>query len=299
MPSRRRAGDEGQRNLRTDTDILKQTAFELGFELVAVVRVGEVTGFDAFCRWIAAGYHAGMDYLSKNPEARRNMNSVLPGVRSVLMLGVSYEKVLESENHSVKNLSGIAEYARGIDYHDWIRRRLKTLSVKHRELFSCGKCRGAVDTAPILERSLAVDAGFGRIGKNTLLLTKEFGSKLFLAELLSTELLEPNRFEPKPDPCGDCHICLNACPTGALIEPFVLDARRCLNYWTIEHHGSMPEEIREKIGDRFFGCDTCQSICPWNRSRSEISSGDTDPRSLDEAVLRKIAAGSPLERRFR
>lgn len=282
-----------------NTEILKRTALELGFELSGVVRAGVSCGYEIFRRWIDAGHHAGMDYLARHREARRHPKSVLPGVRSILVLAVSYEKVLESENHPVKNLSGIAEYARGVDYHHWIRRRLRSLSEKHRELFPEARCRGAVDTAPILERQWAVEAGLGRIGKNTMLLTPEFGSKIFLAELLSTETLESEPFEPQPDPCGDCRRCLDACPTGALVGPYALDARRCLNYWTIEHRGEIPEEIQNRLGNRYFGCDLCQNVCPWNENRPKIPEGDTAPRSLDETELRNIAAGSPLERRFK
>lgn len=282
-----------------NTEILKRTALELGFELSGVVRADVSSGYEIFHRWIDAGRHAGMDYLARHREARRHPKSVLPGVRSILVLAVSYEKVLESEDHPVKNLSGIAESARGVDYHHWVRPRLRSLSEKHRELFPEARCRGAVDTAPILERQCAVEAGLGRIGKNTMLLTPEFGSKFFLAELLSTEPLEPDPSDSKPNPCGDCRRCLDACPTGALIEPYVLDARRCLNYWTIEHRGEIPEEIRSRLGNRYFGCDICQNACPWNENRPKIPEGGTDPRSLDETELRNIAAGSPLERRFK
>ena len=280
------------------TEILKQTALELGFELVEIVRGDISKTYDVFHHWIEAGCHAGMNYLARHREARRHPDSVLPGVRSILVLGVSYEKVLSSEDHPVKQLSGVAEYARGVDYHDWIRQRLKKLSDRHRELFPDRRCRGAVDTAPILERSLAVEAGFGRIGKNTMLITPEYGSKIFLAELLSSELLKTESVEPKTEPCGDCRRCLDACPTGALVEPYKLDARRCLNYWTIEHRGEMPEEIRKKLGNRFFGCDVCQDVCPWNEKYRNVPEGNTDPRLLDEKTLRAITVGSPLERWF-
>ncbi len=277
--------------------LLKSTALELGFELVGVAEAGRPKTFDAFRRWIDAGMHAGMDYLARRKDAREDLNSVLPGARSVLMLGVSYGKVLGEKQVAAAQLAGVAEYARGVDYHDWIKARLKILSAKHRELFPEARCRGAVDTAPILERQWAVDAGLGFIGRNTMLIRPNFGSKIFLACLLSTERLGatgPSEFSDHL--CGDCRRCLDACPTGALVEPFVLDARRCLNYWTIEHRGPIASEIEAKLDGRFFGCDTCQSVCPWNRDRP--TPGTVDPKTLDEETLRNWARGTPLERRF-
>lgn len=290
-------------------DILKGTASELGFESVGVARAECPGTYREFERWIDAGMHAGMDYLAKRREERRHPESVLPGVRSILMLGVSYEKVLDSIDHPVKRLSGIAEYARGVDYHDWVRVRFKTLSAKHRELYPDEHCRGAVDTAPILERYFAEKAGLGFVGKNTMLIHPRFGSRFFLAAFLSTAFWEADRpAEQLPEssrennPCENCRRCLDACPTGALVEPYVLDARRCLNYWTIEHRsskdGPIPSEILERLGSRFFGCDTCQDVCPWNRNNPRPACGTLDPKTLDDETLRKFAAGSPLERKF-
>ena len=278
------------------TEPLLAAAKELGVELCGIVESGPPTHFDAFERWIQTGMNAGMEHFVRHFEARKHPEALLPGVRSILMLGISYAKVLTSTPHPIRQLSGIVEYARGTDYHRWIRHRLERLAEKHRELFPAGRSRGTVDTAPILEKEFAAAAGLGTIGKNTLLIHRTLGSKLFLAAFLSTEMLEPTP-QPEPfDPCGECRRCLDACPTGALVEPFVLDARRCLSYWTLIHRGELPEEIAATRRHRFLGCDTCQSVCPNNRSIPVIPEGTLDPFSLVPNELRHFLTGSPLEK---
>ena len=286
------------------TQQLLTTAEELGFELGGVTNAMPPEHFDALERWLQTGMNAGMTHFVRNVEARKHPEALLPDVRSILMLGVSYAKVLNSEPHPIRRLRGIVEYARGVDYHRWIRHRLGMLAEKHQELFPNGRCRGTVDTAPILEKGYAVAAGLGTIGKNTLLIhppvqgKPHLGSKIFLAAFLSTERLEPTPL-PKPfDPCKNCRRCLDACPMGALVEPFVLDARRCLSYWTLIHRGELPKEVAEKHGNRFLGCDTCQRVCPHNQSIPIIPEGAIDPFGLDEDELRQFLIGSPLEKMF-
>lgn len=285
------------------TGLLKSKAVELGFEMVGVAEAKCPDSFEAYCRWIDAGMHAGMNYLSQRKDARRHPESVLPGVRSLLMLGVSYRRVLASpENHPVRKLSGVAEYARGEDYHHWIRRRLKKLGQFHREIVPDESCRGVVDTAPILERQFAVEAGLGWIGKNTMLINEHLGSMFFLAALLTTAKLDRSESQAQPSRCGSCHRCLEACPTGALADDYVLDARRCLNYWTIEYFGpsaQIPSEIQNQCKDRFFGCDCCQNACPCNDNQERLLPGTVDPRKLEEDDLRNLATGTPLERKLK
>ena len=274
---------------------LKTLAIDLGFELVGVAAARRPTTFDHFETWVDAGMHAGMSYLAERCEARSHPQFILDNVHSILMLGVSYERVLADAPLRLP-LRGVARYARGRDYHHWIRRRLRQLAALHRKLHPQGRCRGAVDTAPLLERSFAVDAGLGRIGKNTMLIHPQLGSTFFLAALLSTEDWPSDVSPDLPDPCGNCRRCLDVCPTGALVEPYILDARRCLNYWTIEQRGEIPQEIAVTLGDRFFGCDTCQEVCPWNHA--EPQTNGIDPRSLDAETLGAIIQGTPMGRRF-
>jgi len=288
----------------SSTERLLAGAKELGFELCGIAGVAGTDSsvpFAAFERWLRAGMHAGMAHFVRNFEARKHPASLLPGVQSLLMLGVSYGTVLNSQPHPVRQLSGIAEYARGIDYHHWIRSRLAVLAELHHELFPESRSRGVVDTAPIFEKHYAAAAGLGTVGKNTLLIHPQLGSKFFLGALLSTEQLsaEPTGSIPPPkpfNPCRGCRRCLDACPTGALCAPFVLDARRCLSYWTLEHRGELPKEIADKRGSRFLGCDTCQSICPHHSSIPIIPEGTLDPFLLDTQTLQDFLIGTALER---
>ena len=276
---------------------LLTAAKTLGFELCGITNAEPPTHFDAFERWLQAGMNGDMTHFVRNFEARKHPESLLSGVQSILMLGVSYAAVLNSEPHRIRQLSGIVEYARGVDYHRWIRSRLEVIADKHRELFPAGRCRGIVDTAPFLEKQYAAAAGLGMVGKNTLLIHPRFGSKFFLAALLSTESFEPTPLPNMFDPCGECRRCLDACPTGALIEPFVLDSRRCLSYWTLIHRGELPKNIAEKRGSRFLGCDTCQSVCPHNQSLPSVPEGSLDPSLLHEDELRPFLVGTALEKR--
>lgn len=282
---------------------LREFALETGFEILGIAKAAPAESFSHYQRWIAEGYHAGMGYLSKNVAAREKPDSILAHVKSLLMLGVSYRRVLESEPELQKHFVSecrhpvsVASYACGVDYHIWIRERLKRVTEFHRSLFPEEKCRGVVDTAPLLERQYAANAGLGVIGKNTMLIHPTLGSRFFLAALLSTcDFCDAD--EPATsNPCDSCNRCLEACPTGALCAPYCLDARKCLNYWTIEHRGDLPEVVREKLGNRVFGCETCQDVCPWNR---ETETGAFDPQrimQMDESEFASLFGRTPLAR---
>ena len=241
---------------------------ELGFELCGIASAEPSESFVHYQRWIDEGCHAGMDYLAKNMEIRADPQRLLPEAKSVLMLGVPYRTVLESDPELRRQFFSsddsdcvpIAAYACGIDYHLWIRQRLKKIAEFHRQVVPQGNCRGCVDTAPFLERQYAQNAGLGVRGRNTMLIHPEWGSRFFLAALLTTEELpvsKPLEFHP----CANCQCCQKACHSGALNEPFRLDARKCMNYWTIEH--------KESFTGSSFGCDLCQNACPWNRDKIE------------------------------
>jgi epoxyqueuosine reductase len=249
-----------------------------------------------------------MRYFTDRLEAYRDPNLVLEGVKSVLMLGMNYRSVEPIPPGAGQGR--VSRYAWGDDYHELIRQRLDQLADFHRQLAPAGRVRGVVDTAPFLERSYAVRAGLGWIGKNTTLINRKFGSWFFLAALLTTEELD---FSTRPpdfshDPCGNCRACLDACPTGALVAPHQLDARKCISYLTIEHRGDTPEELRSAIGNRIFGCDACQEACPWNRQTPATAEKAFNPRegmnpvepaelqNIDEETFRRRFRGTPIWR---
>ena len=243
---------------------LKQHAHALGFELAGIAPATDADGFDRLRDWLAHGFAGTMEYMHRHGDARRHPSSVLPDVRSVVMVGMNYRPEPEQEKLSRKRLGRISCYARGTDYHDVLRAHLNSLLDWLRR--ECPECigRGVVDTAPLLERDFARRAGLGWFGKNTMLLNKRLGSFFFIGALLVN-------LELAPDPphtashCGTCTACLDACPTQAFAAPGVLDARRCISYLTIEHRGDVPVELRPGLGDWLFGCDVCQEVCPWNR----------------------------------
>jgi len=264
------------------TAALKQEARRLGFQLAGVCPAAAPPGIERFRRWLADGFAGEMHYLADRAAAYEHPRHVLEGARSVFMLGMSYRTAEPAEPQPGQGK--VSRYAWGTDYHDLIRSRLERLADFHRRLAPGAAVRGVVDTAPLLEREFAQLAGLGWIGKNTLLINRRHGSWIFLAALLSTEPLVPDA-PLERDYCGKCRRCLDACPTGALVEPYRLDARRCISYLTIELRGSIPPEFRPAIGDRVFGCDACQEVCPFNR-RVPCST---------EPALRPDAEMNPIE----
>jgi epoxyqueuosine reductase len=243
------------------TAALKQEAGRLGFALAGVCPAVAPPGIERFRRWLADGFAGEMHYLADRAAAYEHPRHVLGGVQSILMLGTTYRTVEPAEPNPGQGR--VSRYAWGTDYHDLIHERLKRLAEFHRRLAPGAAVRGVVDTAPLLEREFAQLAGLGWMGKNTLLLNRRHGSWLFLAALLTSEPLVPDAPSERGY-CGECRRCLDACPTGALVEPYRLDARRCISYLTIELRNHVPEEFRPAIGDRLFGCDACQEVCPFN-----------------------------------
>jgi len=266
---------------------IRTEARRLGFDLVGIAPAVTPTGIHEFLEWLQRGYAGQMTYLERRESAYEHPRNVLDGVRSVVMLGINYntlepnaEKKLPARRDEASRSNDetidkdaaapaipgrIARYALGpADYHDVIRAKLRRLA----DFVQCQhpdcKVRGIVDTAPLLERDFARAAGLGWFGKNTMLINKHLGSWFFLAALLIDIELEYDS-PHSASHCGTCTRCLDACPTGAFVEPYVLDARRCISYLTIEHRGLIAEELRPGMGDWLFGCDICQEVCPWNR----------------------------------
>ena len=277
------------------TASLKSRARELGFQLSGVAPAISPSGYHRFLQWLDLGFAGEMHYLPDRADAYASPESVLPGVKSILMLAMDYH----ATDHDVAS-SGwglVASYASGaIDYHDLIHKRLKTLKRHFTELAPNASVRGVVDTAPLLEREFAQLAGLGWIGKNTLLLNKERGSYFFLAALLCDVELQYD--EPfSLEHCGTCTACLDACPTQAFPQPFVLDARRCISYLTIEYRGEIAEDLRGTWDDWLFGCDICQEVCPWNQRAPRTE--EPAFASMDAQLVNLIELFSLSDEQFR
>jgi epoxyqueuosine reductase len=257
------------------TAALKEEASRQGFDRAGATPAVSPPGYARFRQWLADGFAGTMAYMAGRADAYEHPRYVLEGVRSILMLAMVYRTVEPAPAGAGQGT--VARYAWGRDYHDTIRGRLHRLADFHRSLTRGAAVRGVVDTAPLLEREFAQRAGLGWIGKNTMLVNRQLGSWFVLAALLTSETLIYDEPHAKSY-CGTCRACLDACPTGALVEPYRLDARRCISYWTIESRDPIPEEIRSRLGGRLFGCDACQEACPWNRKTPVTAEPAFQPR---------------------
>lgn len=259
------------------TKCLKLRAAELGFSLSGICPAVAPPGAARLDEWLAAGYAGQMHYLAGRREAYGDPNRVLEGARSVVMLAMNYRTAEPVETTPTQGR--VSRYAWGdADYHNLIRDRLNLLAEYFTTLAPEASVRGVVDTAPLLEREFAQLAGLGWIGKNTLLLNREAGSWFFLAALLTDIELDYDAAH-ETDHCGTCRACLDACPTDAFPQPYVLDASRCISYLTIELRDAVPIDLRAGIGDWVFGCDVCQDVCPWNSRAPQSLHQEFDPRA--------------------
>jgi epoxyqueuosine reductase len=287
---------------------LKAAAIAIGFDLVGIAPAVTPLGFPRLQQWLKQGLAGEMHYLPRREAAYEHPQHVLDGVRSVVMVAVGY-KGTDSHKQSASaavSPSGfparIAQYARGPkDYHDVLRERLRRLANVLQERVPGCRTRCVVDTAPLLERDFAQLAGLGWFGKNTMLIHKRAGSLLLLGAVLTDVALEPD--EPHhTSHCGTCTRCLDVCPTDAFPEPYVLDARKCISYLTIELKSSIPKELRTGVGDWLFGCDLCQDVCPWNRKASVSTDPAFQPRDdlapADALAMLTLSAGE-FRQRFR
>ncbi len=259
---------------------IRAQAYGLGFDLVGITTLGPVEGAAALDGWLERGYAGDMEYIARGAEKRRDTRLPVPGATSAIVVGLDYGGAEPS--------GPVARYARGDDYHDIMVDRLRELQRWiGREVGGPIRGKAYVDTGPVLERELARKAGLGWFGKNTLLINPKRGSYFFLGALFVELDLEPDApFEA--DRCGSCTRCLDACPTGAFAGPRVLDATRCISYLTIENKGEVSEELRSAVGEMVYGCDICQSVCPWNvRFASELP--DDSPFAPREVVAGKDA----------
>ena len=265
---------------------LSQWAEELGFASVGVTDCNMAPHDDRLNQWLKQNYHGEMSYMSHHAELRQQPERLHDDIRSIISLRMEYRPagVDPDQILSTPDKAYISRYALGRDYHKLIRKRLATIG-KRLEAAAGGQHRAFVDSAPVLERGAAEKAGLGWIGKNTMLLNAKAGSWFFLGEIYTT--LDLPRDPPQEQGhCGTCSACLSACPTGAFTGPYQLDARRCISYLTIELKGSIPEDLRPMMGNRIFGCDDCQLVCPWNKFSPPTAETDFQPRhQLDDRSL--------------
>ena len=310
----------------------------MGFDLCGVVRTEKFPELDLAKEWLARGYAGEMKYLAD--ERRGNPQSVMPGIRSVIVCALNYNsshpRSLDAfQSQEEEPLGWISRYAWGQDYHEVLQYKLQSLADSLPLRFTePHESRIYADTGPLNERVFAKHAGLGWIGKNTLLLNAKLGSWFFLGVILTTLDISPSLSpaeSPPPDLCGSCTKCIDACPTDALVEPYLMDARLCISYLTIEHRSSIPESLREPMGLHVFGCDICQDVCPWNRRAPVTQAKEFQPRifprqseihtteipvsfassreeqsfflprlewlaALDELQFRELFCGSPIKR---
>lgn len=265
---------------------IREFATTLGFQQLAVTDIDLSAYQGHLDAWLARNFHGEMDYMARHRDLRLHPEDLHPGTIRVLSVRMDYSLTMEQSLTPLKNREKayISRYARGRDYHKLIRKRLQQLAERITDVAGPMGYRAFVDSAPVLERALAEKAGLGWIGKNTMLLNKKAGSWFFLGELF-TDLPLPVD-EPVSGHCGSCRACLDICPTQAFAGANELDARRCISYLTIELKGSIPEALRSAIGNRVFGCDDCQLICPWNKFSQLSQESDFAPRhGLDNADL--------------
>ena len=264
---------------------VKAYARELGFDAVAIGPATPIEHGAELARWLDAGYAGTMRYLDRTRTERADPGRLVPGARSVVVVALSYNPGPERDaEEAVRGWGGVARYARGADYHDVMRPRLEALAQFIDDAGGAGtRSRAAVDTSAVAERDLAARAGLGWIGKNTNLLTERLGSYIFLGAVITTAAMPFD--DGAPDRCGTCRACLDACPTAAFVDPYVLDARRCISYLTIEHRGDVDEALGPPSGSWLFGCDLCQEVCPWNRKAALRS---------DEAFAARGDAPTPV-----
>lgn len=278
-------------------DEIKQCAMEIGFDLAGVT-APDVHHPERYLDWIKAGYAGSMGYMQKNIDKRANPRELMDGVESIICLGVNYYQEAEPSK------SGrIARYAWGMDYHVVLKNKLYQLAERIKEITGKDfRSRAFVDSGPVLEKQLAEQSGIGWIGKNSCLINKRYGSFIFLCELFVDFEIPPD--EPTKNYCGRCRRCIDACPTGAIVSPGVVDCRRCISYLTIES----TNEITEDVGDWIFGCDICQEVCPFNTKASTTgieefrnhilgpSVDSAEIMSWDEDSYRKKVSGSAADR---
>ena len=269
---------------------IKQWGRDLGFQAVGIAGVDLAAAEPRLREWLARGYHGEMDYMARHGMKRARPAELVPGTLSVVCARIDYRDPHARSPDAVladPDRAYVSRYALGRDYHKVLRQRLEKLARRIREEVAPFAYRVFTDSAPVMEVELARQAGLGWRGKHTLLLARDAGSYFFLGEIFTDLPLPPD--QPVSEHCGSCTRCIAACPTAAIVAPYVLDARRCISYLTIEHRGPIPEELRPAIGNRVYGCDDCQLACPWNKYARPSAEPDFAVRNgLDDATLAEL-----------
>ena len=285
---------------------IERQARALGFDAFGVTTAAAGPEREALRNYLARGYHGDMAWMAAHAARRGDPTLLWPEARSIIMLGASY-----APGKSPRDIEGapqrgaISVYAQGRDYHKILKKRLKRLASDIAQQFG-GEVKLFVDTAPVMEKPLAQRAGLGWQGKHSNLVSRHYGSWLFLGEIFTTHILPTDA--PARDHCGSCRACLDSCPTDAFPAPYRLDARRCISYLTIEHKGHIAPEFRAAIGNRIYGCDECLAVCPWNKFAQIGAAGTFERRAeltaprlaqlaeLDDGAFRALFSGSPIKR---
>lgn len=290
------------------TEKIRRKAIDLGFDLCGVAAIADVPELGYFADWLAKGYAGEMAYLQTGRAKRQRPSLVLENARTIIIAAKNYNSHQPRTDEAPQQGRGwISRYAWGQDYHKTLKRQIKALYNYIRELTNgAAKGRYYVDTGPVLEKTWAKYAGIGWQGKNTCLISQRIGSYFFIAAILTDLDLKPDM--PAADRCGSCTRCLDACPTQAFAAPYVLDARRCISYLTIEKRGTVPESLRAAVGRHLFGCDICQDVCPWNRKAPvspepcfQAREGVFNPEirtvlAMTDDDFRRVYAGTPVKR---
>ena len=282
----------------TLTEDIKQKALDLGFAKAGIApAIEHPDEYARFQSWLHRGFHASMQWMTKRPERRADVQHVLPGAKSVICLADNYYSPVR---HLTDDVTGtISRYAWGSDYHTHTLRRIEMLVDCIKAMEPAAELRSYVDTGPVMEKMWAEKAGIGWRGKHSNVITREFGSWIFLGEIITSLPLDYD--QPAIDLCGTCTACLDACPTGAIVEPYVVDAGRCIAYLTIEHRGEFASSADVKLDRWIFGCDVCQDVCPWNRFEQETPHPEFRPREGNVSPRLEDIAGTSQEefdRRF-
>lgn len=286
---------------------VKTAAAALGFDACGIAGAGIIDPEGRLSDWLACGFHADMGWMVTTADIRVDIRRALPGARSVVVVARNYY----SERPAVPNPGGagfarVARFAWGRDYHRVLLKPLRALARTIRECTGNGEAYVCIDSGPVLERAWAARAGIGWIGKNSLVVREGAGSWFFLGVIATDAVLAADM--PVSNRCGNCTRCLDACPTGAIVAPGTVDARRCIAYQTIENRGAIAADVQERMGPWICGCDVCQEVCPWNRFACETTEPDFWPRpalanpdigawlEMDEEAFKRVAAGSPVSR---